>query len=372
MLKATKPPLPAFARENWAPDLGALAVCVYIAGLAVPFRSNLWLILLAAGALCTIFFNRLNQPFHSVPLLTPVLIFLAATALSTMRSEDPGRSLRLSAPLLPALLLFLVIADHFQGLRHTRHLYLAFSAAGLGISLEVLWSAWRRDWAIPPGWQNWMSDLRSPLLVVPNDTVFLAVVAPLSLALLFCAGKAGKVLSPTSILFSIVAVCLIRSRTATLTIIASLAAAAALARPRLAIVYGFAVTAVAVVLDASLGFPLVTKFDQLWNQKDFWNGRTPIWSAAWDGLSRHLFSVTDRILSTTSLLLRYIFGGRITYTWRYCTSKESSASLPLRSCSIRSFLLLALTTTGTYLRYGTCVQELMPHGSGSLLRPCSN
>lgn len=131
-----------------------------------------------------------------------------------------------------------------------------------------------------------MSDLRSPLLVVPNDTVLLAVVAPLSLALLCCAGKWGKVLPAVSILLSIVAVCLIRSRTATLTIIASLAAAAALARPRLAIVCGFAVTAVAVLLDASLGFQLVTKFDQLWKQKDFWNGRTAIWSAAWDGFMK--------------------------------------------------------------------------------------
>jgi hypothetical protein len=269
----------------------------------------LWLIVLAAGGLWIIFFSRLNRHRHGVTLLVPVLIFLGATALSVMTSEDPGRSLRLSAPILPAFLLFFLIADYFRGPKHTRLLYLTCSAAGLAISLEVLWSAWRRHWTIPPGWENWLSDFGSPLLVVPNDTVLLAVVAPLSLAVLFGAGdglvvgrrnpERESALSPTrkrghllhqilpaaSILLSILAVCVIRSRIATLTIIASLAAAAALVRPRLAIACGLGVTAVAAAVDALLGFPLLTKFARLWSQKDFWHGRLPIWSAAWTGFT---------------------------------------------------------------------------------------
>jgi O-antigen ligase len=257
------------------------------------------LLLLAAGGLWIIFFSRLNQRRHSVTLLVPVLLFLGATALSAMTSEDPGRSLRLSAPILPAFLLFFLIAHYFEGPRHTRLLYLTCSAAGLSISLEVLWSAWRRHWAIPPAWENWLSDFRSPLLVVPNDTVLLAVVAPLSLAVLFCAGNGLKtnvvgrrkhlpheILAAASILLSLVAVCVIRSRIAMLTIVVSLTAAAALVRPRLAVVCGLGVTAVAVVVDALLGFPLLTKFDRLWDQKDFWDGRLPIWSAAWNGFTK--------------------------------------------------------------------------------------
>jgi O-antigen ligase len=324
VLENTNQPQPAWPNQKWASDLAALVVCVYIGGLALPVPSTLWLIVLPAGGLWIIIFSRLNQLRHPVTLLVPLLIFLGATALSAITSEDPSRSLRLSAPIAPAFLLFFLIADCFEGAKHTRLLYLTCSAVGLAISLEVLWSAWRRHWAIPPGWENWLSDFRSPLLVVPNDTVLLAVVAPLSLALLFGTGNGleskmlgrrkrlpNQVLPAASIVLSMVAVCVIRSRIATLTIIVSLAVAAALVRPRLAIAYGLGVTAVVAVVDASLGFPLLTKFARLWGQKDFWNGRLPIWSAAWTGFT------TSPILGHGPHTFSYVSPARIHLRWAH-------------------------------------------------------
>jgi O-antigen ligase len=296
---------------RWASELGATGTCVYIAGLVVPVRSSLWLIVLAASGLL-LFFRQPNKPFRRVPLLVPMLIFLAATALSILRSEDIGRSIRLSAPLVPALLLFILIADHFEVPKHTRWLYLTLSAAGLALSLEVLWNAWRKGWVIPPGWQNWLSDVRSPLLVVPNDTVFLAVIAPLSLAVLLCrSGRASQLLAAISILLSILAVSVIQSRIATVTIIASLGVAAALVRPRLAFVFGPAVLAVTLILDAALGFQLLTKFSVLWRQSDFWNGRIPIWSAAWTGF------ITSPILGHGPHTFDYVSPASIHLRWAH-------------------------------------------------------
>ncbi len=287
-----------------------MGVCAYVAGIAVPFERDIPLVVLAvSGGLVAVISYR-NNPTGSSPLFFPVLIFLLVTGLAILVSEDMGRSLRLSAPLLPAVLLFFLVAEHFHGTRHTRLLYLTFSAVGLGIAFEVVRIAWRKGWVVPYGWDNWISDVRSPLLVVPNDTAFLAVVAPLSLALLWCEGsKAVRALAVLSILLSVCAVCVIQSRVAILTMIGSLACVAALLRPRLALPFSLVILAVTLLIDGFLGFPLVTKFGLIWNAgaSRFWDARIPIWSVAWAnflqapllGQGTHTFDYTSIDLINT-------------------------------------------------------------------------
>jgi O-antigen ligase len=222
--------------------------------------------------------------------------------------------MRLSAPLVPALLLFLLISDYFQGPRHTRLLYLTLSAVGLGLSLEVLWNAWQRGFVVPDGWHSWISDLQSPLLIVPNDTVLLAIIAPLSLALLCCeSSKVRKVVPAVSILLSILAVCVIQSRIATLTILVCLTSATALVRPRLTFGSGLAVLTVALLLDAALGFPLSSKFSLLWDPRigHIWGGRVPLWSAAWTSF------VTSPILGHGPQTFDYVSSASIHLRWAH-------------------------------------------------------
>ena len=217
-------------------------------------------------------------------------------------------------PLVPAFLLFFLISDYFQGPRHTRLLYFTLSAVGLGLSLEVLWNAWGKGFAIPEGWHNWMSDLKSPLLIVPNDTILLSVITPLSLALLCSeSGKMRKVVPAASILLSIFAVCIIQSRIATVTIIVSIATAVALVRPRLAFGSGLAVLAVALLLDASLGFPLSSKFSLLGDQRidHLWGGRIPVWSAAWTSF------VTSPVLGHGPHTFDYVSSASIHLRWAH-------------------------------------------------------
>ena len=274
----------SWSQRHWPFALAPIGTCAYIAGSALPFRWDFPLVVLAlSGGLVTIF-SRRNSSAESLPLFWPVIIFLIATGLSILLSRDIGRSVSLSAPLIPAILLFFVIADHFRGPRHVRLLYLTFSAVGLGLSLAVLWRAWMKDWSVPQGWQGWISEVESPILIVPNDTAFLAAVAPLSLALLWCdARKSIRVVSGLSIVLSLLAVSVIRSRIATLTMIGALVLAALLLRPRIALPLGLGFLSASLLVDGLLGFPLLSKFGLIWDAGSggLWDARFPIWSAAW-------------------------------------------------------------------------------------------
>src|SRR5438105_1928642 len=94
-----------------------LGICIYLAGLVLPVPSHLSLIGLALMSALAVFVRSSPRtPFWS-PLTIAVLAFLASVGLSTVVSEDIGRSLRLSAALLPSILLFVLVRDHLEGLR---------------------------------------------------------------------------------------------------------------------------------------------------------------------------------------------------------------------------------------------------------------
>jgi hypothetical protein len=205
----------------------------------VPFRWDIPLIALALSGGFISFSSLRSNPISDSSLLFPVLLFLWATGLSILASEDIARSLRLSAPLAPAILIFFLITDYFHGSKHVRLLFLTFSVVALGLALAVLRTVWRIGWTIPPGWQNWIADVQSPLLSVANDIALLGVLAPLSLALIWCEGGKGvKVLSGLSLVLSVCAVSLAQSRIAILTMIAAITCLTAFLRPRLAFSIG--------------------------------------------------------------------------------------------------------------------------------------
>ena len=272
----------SLSRLHWTSALAPLATCAYIAGFAAPFEWDIPLVVLALVGGLAIVFGRRHSSTVSSPLIFPVIVFLIATGLSILASEDISRSLRLSAPLVPAVLLFFLIADQFHSLQHTRLLFLTFCAVGLGLPSAVLWTVWMNGWAIPER----MSNVGSPVLIVPNDCIFLAAVAPLSLVLLFDERRSAvKVLAVLSILLSVCAVIILRSRGALLTIIASTTIVTALVRPRLALVSSSVILVLALLVDGLVGFPLLAKFGHISNEGPTAiggiAGRGVIWSDAW-------------------------------------------------------------------------------------------
>ncbi len=263
----------SLVRFRWAESFGRVGVCAYIAGFAAPFERDIPLIILVLSSILAVGSSFRKTSTVSSPLILLVLVFLVALGLSILFSEDIGRSVRLSASVLPAVLLFFLLAEHCNGAQDIRLVYLTFSAVGLGLGSLLLWNAWRHSGAEI---SVWTSGTRSPILVVPNDVAFLALVAPLSLVLLYNESRLViKALATFSLLLTLCAVCVFQSRIAMLTLIVSVTFTATLLRPRLGLVCGFVVLLAGTLIDGLTGFPLARKFSHLWD------ARISLWLAAW-------------------------------------------------------------------------------------------
>jgi O-antigen ligase len=271
---------PADLYRRWTTLCGPLGVSVYLAGFALPLPWDLPLMLLVVMSLPAILLS--NRPGSSPwpPLSLGVLGFVATTGLATLGSADLGRSLHIGAGLLPAILLFFLIAEHFPDLRATRLLYLTFCVVVLGLAVALLWGVWKAG-GRPPSVSTVLA-VHSPILLVPNDSTFLAVLAPMVLVMLYQRPRSlGGVLAALALLLSGGVIVLLRSRTALLTLIISLTCAVALLRPRRRLAFALAcaltLPVLALLIDGCLGFPLMTKFVRQWHG----SGRLPLWRAAW-------------------------------------------------------------------------------------------
>src|SRR5262249_42703886 len=157
----------------WRPKFGLIGVCLYIIGSALPLDWDI--IPLLALALCSVAaltWSR-GRPITWSYLALLVVVFLAATALSTLFSVDIGRSIRLGMHLVPGLLLFFLVTEYLDGPRDIRFVYLAFSALGVVLASRMLWVAWKATSVADLR----VTRLRIPLLVDPNDLTFLAIIA---------------------------------------------------------------------------------------------------------------------------------------------------------------------------------------------------
>jgi O-antigen ligase len=271
---------PAEARVRSTLPWGPIGACAYLAGFALPLPWDLPLMLLAVMSLVAILSSSQHRPASWPPLSLPVLGFVVATGVAMLGSVDVGRSLYLSAALLPALLLFVLIADHFPDLHATHLLYLTCCTVSLGLAAVLLWGVWKPD-GRPPSVSTVLT-VGSPILLVANDSTFLAVLAPLALVILYHRPRSlGGIVAALALLGSGGVIVLLRSRTALLTMLISLMCAAALLRPqrRLAFALGCGLTLVglALLLDGCLGFPLLAKVVREWQG----SGRGHLWRVAW-------------------------------------------------------------------------------------------
>jgi O-antigen ligase len=273
---------PAGQRVGSALPFGPIGACTYLVGFAFPWSWDLPLMMLAVMSLLAILTGVRHRPSAWPPLSVPVLGFVVATAVAIFGSADVTHSLHLSAALLPGLLLFFLIAEHFPDLRATWLLYLTCSALSLGLAAALLWGVWQAG-GRPPSAQMVLA-VGSPILLVPNDAALLAVLAPLSLATLSQRPKSvGGLMAALALLLSAGAIVLLQSRTALLTMVAALVVAAVLlhGRRRLAVTLacGLASLALALLVDGAFGFPLMAKFVRHWDWGG--SGRLPLWRAAW-------------------------------------------------------------------------------------------
>jgi O-antigen ligase len=264
-------------------SVGVVGACLYIAGFALPLQWDLIPLLVLA------LFSTLAAITHSAARTTAwsflalmVVVFLAETTVSTLLSVDIGRSIRLGMQILPAALLFFLVAEHFDGSRDIRLLYLTLSMLGIVLASKMLWVAWDANGTV----NLRVTRLGIPLLVDPNDLTFLAILAPLSLVLLYREPRSAcGIIAGFSIFLSLGTAFVFRSRTAVITTVISLTCVMLLTQRKHRLATGlaaiFTMLLLALLLNALI-FPnsqLVEKV--IYGNYGTLNGRTPLWSAAW-------------------------------------------------------------------------------------------
>jgi hypothetical protein len=148
-------PVPA---PPWASTGGPLGTGVSMAGMGLPWPWDRPVLALGLRSLVAPIGSDGNRPALRAPLVGPVLGCVVATGLSSLLSEELGRSARCSAALLPAVLLGVVIAASVRGPPQRRLLSLTWARVGLGLASAVRWPGWRTGGPPPmPSWLAWAS-----------------------------------------------------------------------------------------------------------------------------------------------------------------------------------------------------------------------
>ena len=214
------------------------------------------------------------------PLIFPVFLLVATSLASVAASEQITESTWPIIILIPAALIFFLVAQHFTRLTDIRRLYFTFSAVAIGLAALVLANT---DWMDDRSTRAIVYATESPALKVPNDIAFLAVIAPFSVALVVIRPKTWHAfVAVPSLILTVFAIVALNSRTALVTLIISLSAFAALTqahrRLKSILAYGSSLLGCVLVVDAVFGASLTRKFV---NKGVPWD-RLELWATAWD------------------------------------------------------------------------------------------
>jgi len=258
--------------------IGIVSVFVYIFSMSVPTWLNMALVFASFSGILVAAFGDSNRFNLKLPLVLSTGIYALFIFLSLLVSIDIKTSLPPTLPMIPALLIYFLIVELFN-VKQVKWLYLAFSIVAIVICIDLLLvffesSAHSRF--------AWIEEAKHPLLVVPNDLIFISVIAPLSFSLLYQKPLSFTgIFAAISLLLSISVVVLFQSRGAVVTLLLSVSCAALLLSPKrlraLAILIIFAVLLVSIVIliDYTQNFVLYKRMtnDSL--------GRMHYWLLAW-------------------------------------------------------------------------------------------
>lgn len=257
-----------------APALAALGVCIYLVGFASPIPSQLPLVLFALLAVLSAFRRGASEPSVPRTLGWLLALFLLTAAASVFTSLDRPRSLALSAAWVPGVLLFVVISEGLRSAKWIRLLYACLALVALALSCTLLIATALYG----PNPHDWLATMGLPVLVVPNDANFLALLCPLALTLLLDRPRSAQgLLGGAAIVGVMLLIAVFTSRGAALTLAVSLVVAGGLFRPRLGAALGLALATGLLVVDGVQGFPLLSKF-----ATGVVDTRISLWIIAWE------------------------------------------------------------------------------------------
>lgn len=336
-------------RLNPISSFAVIGACVYVASFAAPlkFQWDIPLIVFSLFSSLSVSYSLRNKFIANSSFALLIAVFLITVGISLFTSKNVGRSLEFSAPLIPAILLYFVIAEHFNGTKDIRLLYLTFSIVTIGLSVFLLKAVFKYSEAEP---FFWVSVIKSPILVVKNDVTFLSIATPLSLALLFCKPRnIVRVIAALSILLSLGVVGTFQSRVAMLTMVISITCFFVLIRHRIAPVCAVTSIALLLLIDGFTGFKLIERFVSNWDG----SGRIPLWLSAWNmfldapvlGHGPHTFVLFYNVYLENLALPSWLFIEKLTVPWPH--------NLYLEVLSERG--IVGLISIGLLLSYGLLV-----------------
>ena len=190
-------------------SVGLAAVLLYWLTLAFPISPRLALALLLAAGFLLILPHRAAPKTRSLLLLSVLGIFSALSLLSALEAVDVRHALVVCMSLGPALLLCYLLCAYFEP-REVRWLATTLVVTGVTLALYLSvvalthWADGREQWLVLAGFSQ---------LAVPNDLLFLALLAPYATAGALCARErltaAGAAIA---VLLSVAAMVIFQSR----------------------------------------------------------------------------------------------------------------------------------------------------------------
>ncbi len=264
--------------ENGILAFSVLGIYIYAAIFAFPFnlKFDMPLLILAMAGISAAFASFRNRTYISLTHTAPIIFFLISFVISCIFSEDIRKSMLLSMHLLPGVLLYFLINKTFDSTRNTTNLYLATSIAIIGLGAGLFHAFITKNASGPFAW---VVNMGSPIMVVKNDTTFLALMCPLSLALLYLRPfSIGGIIAALSLFVAVADISVFQSRIAVLTTVISISCFfIGIQKSRASIICGLVLTAIILTVDCFTGFPLMERFIRHWDG----TGRIPLWMTAW-------------------------------------------------------------------------------------------
>ncbi len=263
-----------YLRKSW----GLIGISFYLFCFALPLDalySNIVICTLSVIAILTT--KGLNVD-NAKPILLTFWIFIGATVVSTVFSVDDLRSALIGLSLFPAAIVFYIVVDNVHS-KQIASLFLGLALLSCCICGILLLSAMTSSADDPI---RWMSGALFAFLSTPNDLIFVALMSPLTIALLLLSPSSIiKVIVVFSIVLSFVVIIVYRSNIAMLVLLVELSVlGVGLYRARFVPII-MTILVLIVIADSLQGFLLLGKL----TSPIVWGNRMPLWLAARDMFS---------------------------------------------------------------------------------------
>ncbi len=258
-------------KQSW----GLIGISLYFFSLGLPlaeFYSKMLICVLAAIAV--FMSNEINMG-RGKPVLTMMIMFVFLTGLSTLGSVDYSRSLIINLSFFPAAVVFFVIVEQFD-LRQVTFLFFVLTSMTLTLNSFLAVITWNN---FPGDPTYWMSAVSFTYLSTPNDLILVALVAPLTIALIYMSPLWPiHFFSFISLVFSFSIIILLRSNAALVVMLVEVILLCFFLRQKYIFIGLLILLLLVIIGDGLQGFLLLDKFTNL----SVWGNRVPLWLAAYD------------------------------------------------------------------------------------------